>query len=154
MIVNGPWKETPSTDECFVYVIARLDECEKVRAPVKVGITTNPNERLGAIRTSSPHKVDFAWKFKFRSVSLAEKIEARFHRENSAHRLNGEWFDIDPLEAIRGVCAVVKSVFADKIKRYSAELEADYFRSSAWKAEYFARLLIYEEAYCDEAKRA
>ena len=83
----------------WVYIIARRDDGGPV-APVKVGLSSSPRLRLATIATSCPFPIIGVHAFKIRERRVAEEIEATFHRYQSAFRLHGEWFDIDPVSAV------------------------------------------------------
>lgn len=78
--------------------------------PLKIGVATTPAKRLKEIQTGFPHKLRVyfhleAW------GALARKVEQECHRRLSDKRLNGEWFDCHPDEAI----ALVQKV-ADRLR--------------------------------------
>jgi predicted GIY-YIG superfamily endonuclease len=78
----------------FIYVIGRQD------GPVKVGVTSNPQSRLGQIRTGCPFHVELLHAEPMLSRAHALQHEADFHAVYEEKRLNGEWFDIDAELAI------------------------------------------------------
>ena len=95
----------------FVYVICKssFDEGFLLPGPVKVGISSNPKKRLDGIRTSCPFHIEIAFSFCFPGRELAEIIEREFHLIQDSVRLHGEWFDLDPLEAIYHLCGVARA---------------------------------------------
>lgn len=74
--------------------------------PIKIGWTCSPQERIDALQTSSPFKLNVLV-----VLEGSKKDEAAFHRQFADHRLNGEWFtDCDEIrEEIRSrVAAAVR----------------------------------------------
>lgn len=90
-----------------VYIIAHSSEIGPV-APIKVGISSNPSLRLAQFQTASPRKLEGVMTFKLRQREVALDIESTFHRLHDAFRLEGEWFDIDPVTAIHLLCSQAK----------------------------------------------
>ena len=89
-------------DNCFVYIIGCVFP-NGIGAPVKVGISRNVDKRLSSLRTSSPQKLHLVAEFFLPSRQLAVLAEGAFHEVMGNYRTNGEWFDIPPLEAVRGM---------------------------------------------------
>jgi hypothetical protein len=92
-----------SDQPVYVYVIAQEDD-GNMSSPTKVGITTNVKARLASVQTGSPHKLQLVHAFVAPSRAIARIIEGGFHEGCADRRLNGEWFDIDPFDALMGVC--------------------------------------------------
>ncbi len=82
----------------FLYIIAKQDG-DGVSAPIKVGISSNPQSRLDALQTGSSFKLAIAEAIELPCRELAQCLERGFHATQSDRRLQGEWFDIPPLEA-------------------------------------------------------
>lgn len=61
------------------------------RAPVKIGWTTNLDDRLKTLATGSPVKLKL-----IRCVEAASHMEGRFHKMFQDVRLRGEWFRWTP----------------------------------------------------------
>lgn len=76
-----------------LYVISMAQWC-------KIGISNNPKRRLTEISTSSPLPPKLECTI---SSSNAERIEKEIHTELSHLNTNGEWFRIDPWDAV-GIC--------------------------------------------------
>lgn len=90
-------------DVYWVYVFAK-DGPNGLEAPVKVGITNSANSRLATIQTSCPFRIGMAYVFEVPNKEIAAHFERSFHRTQKSHRLHGEWFDIQPLDAIQILC--------------------------------------------------
>lgn len=67
--------------------------------PVKIGVARDAVKRLGRLQTGSPHKMRI---YAHMPVPPGEafNVERACHTELVEYRLSGEWFDIDPYEAI------------------------------------------------------
>lgn len=66
--------------------------------PVKIGITSNPHKRIGAIRTASGR--EFCRVYVSPDIGGADEIEARLFVQFAERRLPGEWFAIGFSEAM------------------------------------------------------
>lgn len=94
--------------ETFVYVMARKN-ADGLSGPCKVGITSGLTDRLHQIRTASPFDVALASWFSLPTRAVAQEIEGAFHSVKKAHRLHGEWFDLEPNKATGMVLAGVSA---------------------------------------------
>lgn len=112
--------------ECFIYVMARRAD-DGWCAPVKVGISTNPEARLATINTSSPFRVEIYRQCRIASRWGAESIERTFHAINEKERLNGEWFQMEPDAAVLCLLHGLCHVFIHHEKR-PVEQIAHWFR--------------------------
>lgn len=92
---------------CYVYLIC-TDLSDRLEGPCKVGITDSPASRLKQVQTGSSKKLAIAFDFRVWDRAFARRIEASFHAGFQECRLLGEWFDMPPLEALRGIVDVFK----------------------------------------------
>lgn len=67
----------------FVYFI--LDE---ISDSIKIGYSTNPENRLNALQTGCPHKLKLLFKYK-----CDKSMEKEFHNGFSTYKKSGEWFE-------------------------------------------------------------
>lgn len=87
----------------FVYALA-VKHPDGKYGPVKVGITGgNVRKRLSQIRTASPYHVELLHSFTLPNKVWARSIEKSFHRDARGRRLRGEWFNMPPHLALRGL---------------------------------------------------
>ena len=94
-------------DDHFLYVIAkRCDEAPS--SPVKIGISRNPFGRLRSIQTACPFPIGIVQIFTFPKREIALQMEEMLHETQSEKLLYGEWFDIEPTEAICLVCIATR----------------------------------------------
>lgn len=84
--------------DTFVYLIAHRDG-NIFLAPIKVGVSNTPDERLATFQTSCPHEIGLVIKIAYPTREIALKMEECFHVTQKPHRLRGEWFDIPPHQA-------------------------------------------------------
>lgn len=77
-----------------VYVIGALGH------PIKIGVAREPEDRLRKLQTSSPTKLVLHYEIEVDDVF---GVERACHTTLSAHRLEGEWFDVSPETAIEVV---------------------------------------------------
>lgn len=59
--------------------------------PVKIGITTNPGQRVEHLRTGSPFPIRL-----LATIRAGRSLERAYHRYFEHCRLEGEWFDRCP----------------------------------------------------------
>lgn len=89
--------------DMYIYVIARKDG-DDVSGPVKVGITKSLGGRLSALQTGSPHELVVVHALRVPTRDIATEMEECFHGTQRAHRMKGEWFDLDPYDAVVKLC--------------------------------------------------
>lgn len=89
------------TDKHFVYVIACIQD--DLPVAVKVGVSTSPWGRVAALQTGCPFKLELVCCFRLSMRKHAFDIERGFGEEHARERISSEWFDMDPVEAIRGI---------------------------------------------------
>ena len=87
----------------YVYVIAHLSD-GKLRGPVKIGISANPLKRISTLQTSCPFKIEVSFIFACPNREWAKMVEKSFHETQKESCLHGEWFDIEPIQAIHILC--------------------------------------------------
>lgn len=86
---QAQWEYEYYTNPVALYVIGN-----KLTGAIKVGISNNPETRLGQLKSSSGIDMELVcveW-FKNRPAALSE--EARLHALWAEHRTHGEWFDM------------------------------------------------------------
>ncbi len=71
----------------FIYVISCGNR-------LKIGYSTNPNERLKQLQTSNSEKLVLEWS---RERADACQLEKHLHRTFNKHHIRGEWFDATTL---------------------------------------------------------
>lgn len=91
------------SDYTYVYIIAKI-RGNKPLAPVKIGISSNPQKRIAGLQTASPFPLVLLATFFCSSRKMAEIMEAGFHDIHADRRLSGEWFSISPMEAVELAC--------------------------------------------------
>ncbi len=84
--------------DCYVYIIAHAFD-DGARGPVKIGVASDPAERLKALQTGNPHPLNLYSSYAVPDQSIALEIEKAFHAVNDDLRLMGEWFNIEPMQA-------------------------------------------------------
>lgn len=70
-------------------------------SPIKVGRTSNLQQRLRGLQTSSPTRLEYhdVWDFSGGLGGEAGRMEKCFHYCQRQHRLSGEWFAMEPEHA-------------------------------------------------------
>lgn len=99
-----------SDGTCHVYIIAHMSGRRPV-APVKIGISTDPNGRLSNLQTANPKPLVLLCTFATPERAIAKLLEGAFHEVMGKNRLAGEWFDIDPMGAVELMCANFRTAF-------------------------------------------
>ncbi len=92
-LMNGSRPQPTSAN----FVIGREE------GPVKVGITSTPNDRLRNIQTGCHFKIEILHIRECSSRAQAISHEESFHRVYDEKRLAGEWFDLESDLAIEGI---------------------------------------------------
>lgn len=103
--------------DCFIYVIGVES------GPVKVGISSSPGSRLGAIQTGCHFKIDILYSRRCKDRDHALKNEKIFHDVYAEKRLVGEWFNIDAdlaIEAIETGFDIEDHLEQEEMKRRAA----------------------------------
>lgn len=78
--------------------------------PLKIGITKNLRARLSDLQCSSADKLEVYFFGEATGKLLPHEVEKRFHKHFAAQRLEGEWFKLDPDEAVAGVLYYISIV--------------------------------------------
>lgn len=80
----------------------------KTNGAVKIGISkSDPKKRIASIQTSCPWPVELHRSYRCNRV---RDVESAAHRALSKHRMRGEWFAIDPEQAMSAVELAIKRV--------------------------------------------
>ena len=97
------------SDPYFVYIIAHSYPGGP-QGPVKVGITKSLGSRLTTLQTGNWSRIEYAHFYQLSNKGLAFEIEQLFHEAFSESRMCGEWFGIEPSEALEILCDIVFNV--------------------------------------------
>lgn len=91
-------------------------------SPIKIGMTggDNLNKRIYSYSTASPYGIEIIG---FIETKTPKKLESKIHKLLKDDRLNGEWFDIDIIQAEHLI--KMHSPKIDLKKRLSLELPFD-----------------------------
>lgn len=84
---------------CYTYVAAVVRD-GRPRSPTKVGVSANPWARVHDMQTGSPLPLTVLHAMWFPTREEALEYEHLFHVQNDSCRLHGEWFEIEPWEAL------------------------------------------------------
>lgn len=82
--------------DCSVYVIG----FDANKAPSKVGIASDPAQRMAALQTGHFRKLILGGSWACPDRETARALEAAFHHTQSKSRLIGEWFAVSPVVAM------------------------------------------------------
>jgi hypothetical protein len=118
----------------YVYIITHFKNdmpCE----PIKVGITGNLNARLAQLRTASAYKLILLHYFPMPNREIAEHIETAFHETQKEKRLNGEWFDINFVQALQLMCINIRVALDTNTDLQGEDLELALDMSGVLSAE-------------------
>lgn len=91
------------SDDCEIYVVACVKD-GRMSAPVKVEISSDARKRLGSLQTACPYELNIVRVFSTPNREIAKDLERAFHKLHAKHQTRGEWFDIDPMEAVWQMC--------------------------------------------------
>lgn len=80
----------------FIYII------QSQSGPVKIGYSQDPEKRLKQLQTGSSDKLTLHAKINVEKEHV-KLLEKTIHRMNSHKRIDGEWFDLNPDDAVRDI---------------------------------------------------
>lgn len=95
----------PNDEAVHVYVMV-----SRIHGDVKIGISQNPEWRRKELSKERRGDLALAWFSEACSRRLATDIERRAHETMRNVRLDGEWFDCSPDEAISAVRSAERSI--------------------------------------------
>lgn len=75
--------------EVFLYFIRHG---RKKKAPIKIGITLDPERRLSELQIGTPTELVLVAAVPVGTEKMAKHIESSFHRAFKHQHLRGEWF--------------------------------------------------------------
>ena len=93
----------------YVYVICRIENGVKT-GPVKVGMASDPDQRIQGLQTACPFKIGRVFYFACPTKEIARELERSFHQVQKEHRLHGEWFNLDPMTAVYLMCLAYRAM--------------------------------------------
>jgi hypothetical protein len=85
------------SDITCVYVIGRRG------GPCKVGMSADPIKRLASIQTGCAMEVEIWGYCTFPSRLVAKSFEKAAHQSLARKRMFGEWFAVEPEDAIQAI---------------------------------------------------
>lgn len=68
--------------------------------PIKIGIANDPERRLNDLQVANFETLCFHRFWWMPGLPITSRIEAAFKRDFAAHNIRGEWFDVDPSDAV------------------------------------------------------
>ena len=89
----------------FVYAFASY---HSARPPIKIGRTTNLEQRLSQLRVGTPHVSDFVATFPCENATW---MEYALHAHFKGRLVRGEWYDVS-VEEFRDACADLSLTYA------------------------------------------
>ena len=93
-----PPKTRPKPPQRYVYVRGPASGLQKI------GLATDPHARLAALKTASPFPLVLHLAVPV-AFGQAHAVEARAHLALASRRASGEWFNVQPAEAVAAVRA-------------------------------------------------
>lgn len=115
-------------DVTHVYILAALIDGVPSQ-PVKVGISSAPEKRLATIQTSCPYPLVLLSAFLCPTRNIALYVENAFHTLQADRRLNGEWFNIHPMNAVELLCLYFREIFNFTLSKDAELFDAAVERS-------------------------
>nr|CAD7042329.1 hypothetical protein RP007_00867 [Rhizobium sp. P007] len=78
----------------YLYVVGPHDPDMEMPTPaIKIGIATNPHNRLRSLQTGCPDRLTFYALWRFETDKETRSMEAACHRAFKQKRRVGEWFN-------------------------------------------------------------
>jgi hypothetical protein len=81
--------------------------CDVVTQEIKIGHSRTPAKRVAELQTGNAHRLDLLG-----AIPGTEDDESALHNRFAAHRLQGEWFSRDILEAVMEIISSTREVVA------------------------------------------
>jgi hypothetical protein len=100
----------------YMYLFCTFGREYEPLRPVKIGITGNVRARLASVQTGYPKPLEALAVFNTPNRDIARKWESAFHKMFAADRLEGEWFNADPVHVLSEVCAAARGYFESGVK--------------------------------------
>ncbi|UFS77203.1 GIY-YIG nuclease family protein [Tardiphaga sp. 37S4] len=94
----------PKDSGVYLYLICGHGREHEPLSPVKIGITANVAARLASVQTGQHTRLSVLAAFTTPNRDIARTLESQWHRHFAKHRLEGEWFDVDPITALEVMC--------------------------------------------------
>lgn len=95
-----------------LYVIAPTADGLPV-APCKIGISNNVVGRIASIQTGNPRKLSLVAAISIADRTIIKTLESALHEHYADRRLEGEWFDTSPVDAVMCACLMMHDYFID-----------------------------------------
>lgn len=109
----------------YLYIISPIGREHEPLRPVKIGITGNVAARLASIQTGSHRKLHVAMAINTPNRDIARSFESAFHSFYADKRFEGEWFDVDPIDAMSMFCVAFKDYFIRGCARHAGSPSVD-----------------------------
>lgn len=90
-LLNEPKDESYTTEPHFIYLISDGEH-------VKIGFSKDPRKRMKDMQTSNAKPLRIVRAFEVIGKSAAKAHERTLHSKFKAHRLKGEWFDMEVMD--------------------------------------------------------
>lgn len=100
-----PGDKAPAATAYEQYVYAMCNEL----GHVKIGISKNPEKRRGALQKQSPFRIELLFLRRVFHATPAS-IEGAIKRALAPYNMRGEWFDIEPAEAVRRAAELTRNM--------------------------------------------
>lgn len=97
----------------YLYVMCFMGRPNEPLGPVKIGISGNVQSRLASVQTGCHRRLEVLAAFSIPDRDSARRVEAEIHRLGSHWRLEGEWFDLDPIIALEVACGLFRMYLDD-----------------------------------------
>jgi hypothetical protein len=89
----------------YLYMFCFIGRESEPFGPVKIGITSNVAARMAAVQTGQHKPLYPLAVFNTPNREIARAREVFTHKQFADRRLEGEWFDLDPVKALADVCS-------------------------------------------------
>lgn len=94
-----------------VYLFCFYGRENEPLGPVKIGITSNVASRLAGVQTGQHRKLHALAVFGTPNREIARRLESSFHEQLGSKRMEGEWFEMDPIRALETLCEMLRYYF-------------------------------------------
>ena len=115
-----PGISNPRLGPCYIYGI--VDDGSRI----KIGISKDPKSRRRDLQVANPRPLTLPWTVLAPNRTIAESVERKIHRHLKAHRIAGEWFDLD---GVGNAEALARNLLAQVQQRIMKRIESRHNRT-------------------------
>jgi hypothetical protein len=110
----------------YLYIMCFEGRPHEPLGPVKVGITSNVQSRLASVQTGCHRRLAVLAALPIPDRENARRVEAEIHKLGIHWRLEGEWFDLDPIIVLEVACGVYRLFLNEMDSMFPDDSDSPY----------------------------